>query len=114
MTYSTDDRIGLIIRSANSSAKCITIIRHYNPISIAEIRHAIDTGRFVLDCSYTSDTGIRKIIQCYDELTNAGAVVEIYEDGDLTTREFLSNLMNTYQEIADETDLIIDEEAGNN
>ncbi len=108
------DKIGLVVKSTDSIAKCISIIRKYNPVSIGEIKNAIDSGQFVFYCKYTSDSGIRKVRRCYDELVKTGATVEIYEDGDLTTREFISNLVDTYKEIADETDAIIDAEVSEN
>ena len=110
MNSITEDRIGLVIKSTNSTAKCISIIRKYNPVSMGEIKSNLESGNFVIDCDYTSDSGIRKIRRCYDELVKAGTVVEIYEDGDITTREFISNLLDTYQEIAEETQQMIDEE----
>ena len=105
-----EDRIGLVIKSADSTAKLISIIRKYNHVSMAEIKKSIESGDFVFDCDYTSDSGIRKVRRCYDELVKAGAIVEIYEDGDLTTREFISNLIDTYQEIEEETQEMIDAE----
>ena len=105
-----EDRIGLVVKSANSVAKCISIIRKYNPISISSIKAAIESNSFVFDCDYTNNSGIRKVRRCYDELVNAGATVEIYEDGDLTTREFISNLLNSYREIDKEIQDQIDAE----
>ncbi len=110
MSNYMEDKIGLVVKSVSSMAKCISIIRKYNPISMAEIRNAIDNGQFVFYCKYTSDSGIRKVRRCYDELVKSGAVVEIYEDGDLTTREFISNLVDTYREIEAETEVAIDAE----
>ena len=104
------DKIGLIIRSCNSTAKCISIIRKYNKISMADIKNAIDNEYFVLSCDYTDDSGIRKVRRCYDELTKIGAVVDIYEDGVLSSREFISNLIDTYREIEEETQTMIDAE----
>jgi len=105
-----EDRIGLVIKSADSVAKCISIIRKYNPISMSEIKTAIESKSFVFDCDYTNNSGIRKVRRCFDELVKAGATVEIYEDGDLTTREFISNLLNSYQEIDREIQDQIDSE----
>ncbi len=105
-----EDRIGLVIKSADSVAKCISIIRKYNPISMFEIKTAIEKKAFVYDCDYTNDSGVRKARRCYDELVRAGATVEIYEDGDLTTREFISNLLNSYREIDKEIQNQIDAE----
>ena len=110
MDYFTDYKIGLVLKSYDSVAKCISIIRKYTPASIAEIKSAIDTGDFVFCCEYTSDSGVRKVRRCYDELVKTGATVEIYEDGRLTTREFISNLLNSYHEIEKETQDQIDAE----
>ncbi len=105
-----EDRIGLVVKSADSVAKCISIIRKYNPISMSEIKTAIESNSFVFDCDYTNNSAVRKVRRCYDELVKVGATVEIYEDGDLTTREFISNLMNSYQEIDKEIQDQIDAE----
>lgn len=104
------DRIGLVVKSTDSVAKCISIIRRYNPISMTEIKRAIETEQFVYDCEYTNDTGVRKVRKCYDELVKSGASVEIYADGFLSSREFISNLLGSYHEIAQETQSIIDAE----
>ena len=91
-------------------AKCISILRKYNPVSMSEIKKAIETNEYVLSCRYTDDSGLRKIRRCYDELKKSGIVAEIYEHDELTTREFISNLLNTYREIEAETEAMIDAE----
>lgn len=93
-----------------SMAKCISILRKYNPASMGEIKNAIESNQYVLSCKYTNDSGIRKIRKCYDELTKSGIKVEIYEHDELTTREFISNLLGTYKEIESETEKLIDAE----
>lgn len=110
MHHYPEGRIGLVINSAGSIAKCISVIRKYNPVSMSEIKAAIENHSFVFDCEYTDDSGIRKVRRCYDELLKAGANVEIYEDGDLTTRKFISNLLESYREIDRETQAQIDAE----
>jgi hypothetical protein len=111
MNYINDDKIGLIVKSAPSIAKCISVIRKYRPSPISEIKTNIETGKYVFDCGYTNTSGVRKVRRCYDELVKVGAIVEIYEHGDLTSREFISNLVDTYREIEEETNALIDEEA---
>lgn len=110
MNHYPDDRIGLVIQSTDSIAKCISIIRKYNPSSMSMIKKAIDNKLFVFDCDYISDSGIRKVRRCYDELVKAGVKVEIYADSDLTTREFISNLLGSYHQIDTETQIQIDAE----
>lgn len=102
--------IGLKIKEYSSIAKCISIIRKYNPLSMSEIKSAIESNNYVLQCKYSNDSGIRKIRKCYDELSKNGIVSEIYEHDELTTREFISNLLNTYHDISVETEALIDAE----
>ena len=105
------NKIGLVITSTESIAKCVSIIRKYNSLSISEIKSAIENRNYVYDCSATNTSGIRKVRKCYDELIKAGISVEIYDElGDLTTRELISNLIGSYREIEKETQADIDAE----
>lgn len=90
--------IGLKVVSYTSIAKCISVIRKYNPISMAEIKNAIETNNYILTCSYISHPGVRMIRKCYDELTKSGVVVEIYEHDRLTDRELISNLISSHRQ----------------
>ncbi len=109
-------QIGLKIKSAGSLAKCIAIIRKYNPVSMAEIKKAIDANDYVLTCSYISHPGVRSIRKCYDELTKIGADVEIYEHDKLSSREFISNLIGSHRqterEVAEQIEKEVAEEGG--
>ena len=102
--------VGLKIKTTPSIAKCISIIRKYNHVSMAEIKSAIELGEYVLTCRYTSHTGIIMIQKCYDELNNAGNKVEIYEHDRLTTRELLSNLIASHRQTEKEVRAQIDAE----
>ncbi len=106
----TPGYICLKIKEYPSIAKCISILRKYNPSPMSEINVAIESNAYVLSYRYTSDSGIRKIRKCFDELSKNGIVAEIYEHDSLTTREFISNLLNTYHEIEQETQEMIDAE----
>ena len=106
----TPGKIGLKVKTPTSMAKCISILRKYNPASMSEIKNAIESNEYVLSCKYTNDSGIRKIRKCYDELSKNGISSEIYEHDCLTTREFISNLLGTYREIEEETQAMIDAE----
>jgi hypothetical protein len=110
MHYTDEDTIALIVKNPGNMAKCISILRKYNNASIAEIKTAINSGHYVFGCEYTSTPGIRKVRRCYDELVKSGATVEIYEDGELTSRNYISNLTESYQEIEQETQDMIDAE----
>ena len=93
------DTIYIKVTSYSSISKPISIIRKYNKAPIGEIRSAIDQGRNVLEYSYLSHSGIRKIAKCYDELLKSGVTCEIYDEFDeLISRDILSNLINFHKE----------------
>ncbi len=110
----TPGKIGIKIKNTSSIAKTISVIRKYNPISMAEIKKAIVSNDYVLECSYISHQGVQTIRKCYDELTKAGTEVEIYEHNELTTREFLSNLICSHRQTELEVRAQVDVEAEDN
>ena len=111
MDYPYDDRIGLIIKSYMSVAKCIAVVRKYNPLAIGEIRRLIETEDYVYSCRYVDDATILRLLRnCLDELSENGATVEIREHGRVTTRDFISNLIESYYAIEEETRRTVEEE----
>ena len=103
--------IGLKIVKYDSIATCISIIRKYKNVSMNEIKSDIESNNFAYTCSYTSDSGVRKLRKCYDELTKKGIEVEIHAHDQLADRQLLSNLLTMYKEIEDETWAQMDAEA---
>ncbi len=92
------DTVGLKIKSYTSVAPLISIVRKYNGLPIGEIKNAIEQGGTVFEQDYDSLSGVRKVRKCYDELTKAGAVCEIFdEDEDIISREILSNLIGSHR-----------------
>ncbi len=102
--------IALKVKSTSSMAKSISIIRKYNPVSMAVIKSAIESGEYVLSCPYISHPGVRMIRKCYDELIKAGNIVEIYEHDRLTTREIISNIINSHRQTEREVRAQVDAE----
>lgn len=106
----TPSEIGLKIASTTSMATCVSIIRKYNPVSMAEIKDIIDSNKYVLTSSVIDDSGMKKIKKCYDELIRSGATVEIYERDEIITPELVSNIINTNLQINLEVQAQIDAE----
>lgn len=106
----TPGKFGIKIKSTPSIASSISILRKYNHISISELKAAIETGNYVLECPYISSPGTRMIRRCYDELAKAGNVVELYEHDRLTTREFLCNVIKSHRQTEREVRAQVDAE----
>lgn len=102
--------IGLKINTTTASAKCIGIIRKYNPFSISEIKNLIANNDYVLSCDYTDDSRLPIIINCYNELSSANIPVELYEHNRKCAISFLNNLCSLYDDISRQIDEEMDDE----
>ena len=99
------DTIGLKIATVSASAKTIAIIKKYSNDSIGIIKKNIQKRGYVLLFPYTNRSGLKKVIECYNELKNNGIEAEVYElDDEITSIEFLRNLNKTYDAISDGID----------
>lgn len=107
----TPSVVGIKIRNASSTAKCISIIRKYDNYSIAEIKQSIESQKYILSCQSIDTSGIKKIRKCYDELTKNGIEAELYQWDRITTRDVVSNLIDSHQSIALQTQAEIDNES---
>lgn len=102
--------LGLKIKATSSMAKCISIVRKYNPISIAEIKNAIESKNYIYTTTVINTSGVRTLRKCYDELTKNGADVEIFERDEPVTREIISNLIESHRQTEKEVLAQIDAE----
>jgi hypothetical protein len=75
-----------------------------------EIKKAIESNDFVYSSEHVSHPGVKKLARCYDELTAAGATVEIYELGILSSREIIANLIESHQQTEREVEEDIERE----
>lgn len=92
------------------SAKCISIVRKYCHLSIADIKNAITEGQPVLIFDYTDEEGLSNIIDCYNSLTDSGISAQLYEHDRPTTISLMLNLLQMYKEISDQVDEEIETE----
>jgi len=92
------------------SAKCISIVRKYCQLSIADIKNTITEGQAVLIVEYTDEDGLSKIIDCYNSLTDSGISAQLYEHDRPTTISLMLNLLQMYKEISDQVDEEIEAE----
>lgn len=102
--------IGIKIASTDSLAKIVSIIRKYEELSISEIKQRIIDQSYLLVYGYTDEDGLNTILKCYNELTNAGITVQLFEHDTPCEVQLLKNLSNMYQEISDEIDAEDDEQ----
>ena len=96
------DTVGIKVISQNEINRCIKILRKYCKLSIGEIKEAIISNNYVVECSYVKEEGIVNIIKLYKELCDNNIEAQLYEHERITNVEFLENLVETYYEINEE------------
>ena len=96
------DTVGIKVISRNEINRCIKILRKYCKLSIGEIKEAIISNNYVVECSYVKEEGIVNIIKLYKELCDNNIQAQLYEHERITNVEFLENLVETYYEINEE------------
>lgn len=102
--------VGIKVPKDSPIARCVSVIRKLEPsMAISEINSRIKNDEYVLTCDYIDDSGIKKIIKCYDGLIRLGIEPKIFEHDDECDIQFIRNLNQTYDEIGEEIDEEMDE-----
>lgn len=94
-----EETIGLKIKQGANLAKCVSIIRKLESLSISDIKNRIDTGSYVLTYDATDDLGLERIISCYEKLKEIGIESCVFWLGEDVPIQTLYNLRQTYKEI---------------
>lgn len=87
-------------------------IRNYRSESMGVIKSEIESNDFVFVCDFTDTPSLKRMLKCYDELTDIGCVLTIQEQTRMIPREILINLLQMHKEIQEETQAAIDAEIG--
>lgn len=106
-----NDTLALIITSDNLPAKCFSIIRKYNPISIGEIKKRAISNLPILEYNAIDHDGLNSLLKCYSELSTLGVSVAFLDGGELSSLELMYNLQKSYAATEAEVSLLIDEES---
>ncbi|MDO4178515.1 MAG: hypothetical protein Q4D21_04915 [Phascolarctobacterium sp.] len=97
--------VGLKVDDYKSLAKCVKIIRKFQNYSISEIKNRIDNNDYILCYDCADDVGVKNVISCYNQLTDLGVKVSLFElDHRPTTIGMLQNRDCMYDEISKEID----------
>lgn len=112
------DLIQIKIEKDNSIAGYIRLIREFDSsLSVSAIKQRIENNDFVaeFDLEYYDAvedlTGVdrrRRFRDMIDSLEKAGAQVSVWQDGELSSMQFLDNWLETLDEISRQTESEMD------
>lgn len=106
-----NDTLALIITSDTLPAKCFSIIRKYNPISIGEIKRRATSNLPILECDAIDHDGLNNLLKCYSELNALNISVAFLDGGEPSSLELMYNLQKSFTETEAEVSHLIDEES---
>ncbi len=105
---------GLKLKTDIPSASVIKVLKQFhNTVSIASLRSKIQNKEFIYTCSSIDDTRIVTLLKLLYEIETLGIGVEIYEQWEngaikKVDRFLLENLLESYDEIENQIERIID------
>jgi hypothetical protein len=102
--------IGLKLANQSFSACVAKIIRKYTSYSISDIKLKVQKEEYVFECDYIDSEGINTIIKIYKEMKENGIDCVIYEHDEITTIDFLHNLLLSYEETERQVEEEIEDE----
>lgn len=105
---------GLKLKTDIPSASVIKVLKQFhNTVSIASLRSKIQNKEFIYTCSSIDDTRIVTLLKLLHKIETLGIGVEIceqWENGAIkkVDRFLLENLLESYDEIENQIERIID------
>lgn len=103
--------IGIKVKEPVFNAKIAKIARKYENISISETKNRVISNNLLFSCDYIDAEGINKVISLYNELLDERIDAILIENDEITTIDFLDNLLESYNETEAQVENEIDMEA---
>lgn len=90
----------LKVDNDSNKLKYVTIIRRYSRASIQEIKRKIENNNVVLECDYFDTDELKDFKNIMEDLINKGASVHLFQDNRKVDLDYVSNLINSHEQIA--------------
>ncbi|WP_137790933.1 hypothetical protein [Bacillus sp. E(2018)] len=107
-------KMRLKIENNSNNLKYIPIIRQNNGASIKNIKRNIEDGNSVLECDYFDTDQLKSLKRTMDALISKGATVHLFQDARAVQIDYISNLINSYEQIAEDRKNLDDRILGDN
>ncbi len=93
-----NDTVGIKLKSTESLAQSVKIIRKYIPLSISDIQNRIGSESFLFSCECTDEKGLGLIIKLYNQLTKTGSVLDVYDGDNISSIDIIKNMKGSVKE----------------
>ncbi len=110
--YEYSETAGIKIITDTISAELIGLLKKYRKDSISTIKDDVLTGSYAFSCNYVTEIErLRMMVDCYEELVNAGFTVHVYFANMKKDIGIIKKWLKRSDEIDAEQDRLIEEEA---
>lgn len=101
-------KMRLKIDDDSNKLKYVSIIRQNNGVSIQEIKRNIEDNNVVLECNYFETDELKSFKKTMDALISKGATVHLFQDNREVQIEYVSNLISSHEQIAEDRERLDD------
>jgi CTP:phosphocholine cytidylyltransferase-like protein len=98
----------LKIDDDSNKLKYVSIIRQNNGASIQDIKRNIEDNNVVLECDYFDTDELKGFKKTLEALISKGATVHLFQDNREVQIEYISNLIRSYEQIAEDREKLDD------
>ncbi|MDN4071776.1 hypothetical protein [Fictibacillus terranigra] len=101
-------KMRLKIEDDSNKLKYVSIIRQSNGTSIQDIKRNIEDNNVVLECDYFDTDELKDFKKTMDALISKGATVHLFQDNREVQIDYISNLISSYEQIAEDREKLDD------
>ncbi|MEA1011267.1 MULTISPECIES: hypothetical protein [Bacillus cereus group] len=101
-------KMRLKIDDDSNKLKYVSIIRQNNGASIQDIKRNIEDNNVVLECDYFDTDELKDFKKTMEVLISKGATVHLFQDNREVQIDYISNLISSYEQIAEDREKLDD------
>lgn len=101
-------KMKLKIDNDSNKLKYVSIIRQNNGASIQDIKKNIEDNKVVLECDYFDTDELKVFKEIMEDLISKGATIQLFQDDREVQINYISNLISSYEQIAEDREKLDD------
>ncbi|WP_147534924.1 hypothetical protein [Bacillus marasmi] len=101
-------KMKLKIDNDSNKLKYVSIIRQNNGASIQDIKKNIEDNKVVLECDYFDTDELKDFKKTIEALISKGAIIHLFQDDREVQIDYISNLISSYDQIAEDREKLDD------
>lgn len=102
------EKMKLKVDDDSNKLKYVSIIRQNNGASIQDTKTNIEDNKVVLQCDYFDTDELKVFKETMEELMSKGATIQLFQDDREVQIDYISNLISSYEQIAEDRERLDD------